>query len=354
MEASMSKDKMDSPSSEENIQDANQTENSSASDEQDFDNSTEDSSASGESEPELSTLDLVKEAIKPEKEGDDETEGSSEEDESDEEDESKDKSESEDDDSDEPSEEELKHWKPKTRKRFEQLQAKYRDVNQRLEKAEADAGWKQQFDTFLETNQMSMEEANKLFEIGALMKSNHMKALEMITPYYNQLLEVTGNVLPRDLQEQVNQGYITEAAAIEMSRGRAQNQHYQVRNQQQQQQRQQQEAENQKKLSTDIQVALANLENSWQTSDPDYKTKSNRIQERVKLMWYEASRTGKMPRSVDEAIKMVEGAKSEIDKEYRQFRPRKPVSVVDSGGNSGQTKPEPKTTLDVIRQTVGA
>jgi len=352
----MSEDNTTSPLDEE-VKDKINDEDSSTSINEDTDKGTEDSSTSEDSESDISTLDLVKDAIKEKEEGKedtDEAEGSSGEDEkSEDEDKSKDESETEDNESDEPTEDELKHWKPKTRKRFEQLQAKYRDVSERLGKAEVDAGFKQQFDTFLETSNLSQEEANNLFDIGALMKSDPAKALEAITPYYNQLLEITGNVLPRDLQEQVKNGYMTEDNAIELSRQRATNAHYQNRDEQDRVNRQQQVVQDQNRLFTDIQSALTNLENSWQTSDPDYKLKSSRIQDRVKVMWFEANRDNKMPRSVDEAVRMVENVKRDVDKEVRQFTPRKQVNSIDSDANPGNTKPEPKTTLDVIRQTVG-
>lgn len=352
----MSKDNANSPLDEE-VKDKIDTEDSSTSINEDTDKGTEDSSTSEDSESDISTLDLVKDAIKEkgeDKEDADDAEGSSEKDEkSEDEDESKDDSETEDNESDNPTEDELKHWKPKTRKRFEQLQAKYRDVNTRLEKAEVDAGFKREFDTFLESSNLSQKEANNLFDIGALMKSDPVKALEAITPYYNQLLEITGNVLPRDLQEQVKDGYMTEENAIELSRQRASTAHYQNRDEQDRVNRHQQVVQDQTNLSNNIQTALTNLENSWQTSDPDYKLKDSRIQDRVKVMWFEANRKGEMPRSVEEAVRMVENVKRDVDKEVRQFTPKKQVNSIDSDSIPGNTKPEPKTTLDVIRQTVG-
>lgn len=352
----MSKDKTVSPTEEE-VKLDQQTETSSTSEQKDTETSGE-SSTSGKSESELSTLDLVKNAISETSKDNDKTEGSSDKGESKEEAESKDKAETEDtDESDDATEEELKAWKKelnaKTAKRFEQLQAKYRDASERLERAEVDAGFKVQFENFLQSNRMTQEEANTLFDIGALMKSNPNKALEMLTPYYNQLLEVTGHILPVDLKQQIEQGYITEHNALELSRQRALNRNHQVMTEQQEADQRQQEVVNQQKLNGDIQIALARLENGWQTSDPDYAMKSTRVQERVKLMWYEASRTNAMPRSVEDAIAKVNKVKQEVEKEFRQFMPKKSVNTVD-GGSASSVKAAPTNTLDLIRQTVGA
>lgn len=336
------------------------SEESSASENQDAE-TAEDSSTSGDSESEETTLDAVNAALKGDSDEDDDTEGSSEDDSTEDKGESKDDSESKGDDSDdEITEDELKSMKTKTRKRFEQLQGRLRDtktenqeLREKLETSEVDAGHYRQLTDFLNNNGINQDEANTLFSIGAMMKNDPNQALQMITPYYNQLLELTGNVLPKDLQEQVQQGYITEQYAFELSQQRAANQNHQVQQRQQQQYRQRQDAQRQQQLNTDIQAALANLEKTWQ-SDPDYKMTSTRIRERVKLMWFEAAQSGKMPQSVDEAMRMVKEVKSEVERELKQFMPKpKSINPPPEGGNNPQSKPVPQNTLDVINQTVG-
>lgn len=349
----MSKDKSVSPTDNEEVSTLDQqTESSSASDNQDLDKS-EESSTSGESKSEVSTLDLVKDALSKEPAEEDETEGSSEKDETVAE-ESKDKLASED--SDEMSDEELevlRKLKPKTAKRFEQLQAKYRNANERAEKAEVDAGYYKQFTNFLQNNNLSQEEANALFDAGAALKNDKALALQIMTPIYNQLLIDTGNVLPKDIHQQVEQKQIPEHVALELSRQRAHARNVQIAEEQRRQNQIIQEQNHQTQLRSDIQDALANLESQWQKSDPDYKLKSTRITERVKLTWYEAQRNGTMPKSVDEAIKIVTGVKMDVEKEFRKFAPKKSVNPVD-GGSSVSAKAEPQSTLDVIRQTLGA
>lgn len=327
----------------------------------------EDSSTSGEPESkEISTFDLVKDAIKEKSEDEGETEGSSEEDESKDKESDKEEKSKDETESDEPTEEELKAWKPKTRKRFEQLQGKYREATEKLEKleviqqnyekAEVDAGNYRQVTSFLESNNLGQDEANTGLNIMAWMKNDPAKALEALTPYYNQLLEVTGNILPRDLQQEVEQGYITEEKALELSRQRALNNTLRVQQQtmqvRQQDTQQRQQVEQQQQLSNGIKTALANLEDQWKTSDPDYKLKSSRLHDRVKVMWYEASVKKTMPRSVEEAVNMVKKVKDEVDAEVRQFAPRKPVNPIE-GNSFNNATPKPNNTVDVIRNALG-
>lgn len=353
---------VDSPSpetEESNLDQQRIPEGSSASDNQDM--NTEDSSTSKESEKELSTFDIVKSAIQG-KDSDDDAEGSSEKDEptKDKDKSEKDKSKSEEGESDEISEEELKDYKPKTRKRIEQLQGLYKEaktqateLKQRLDEVENDAGLYKQYTGYLERNHISQDEANELFQIGALMKSDPVKALNMIAPHYNKLLEVTGNVLTPELQKQVDDGYITREVAIELNRNKAQNIIHQQRFQQQQQQEQlAHQTQDQQKLITSIQTTIANIENGWQTSDPDYAKKAARIRDRIELKWHKAHASGKIPRSGEEASRMMEEVKREVDQEFRDLMPkRQPVDTVPGGGST-QVVAEPKSTLDVIRNAL--
>jgi len=326
-----------------------QTEVSSASDELDNDISSEDTSTSTPSKDEASTFDVVMNALKPEGEDEDDDTISDKvvadkpEDEA-----SKDaKAEGE---PDEPTVDELKAWKPKTRERFEKLQAKYRDTSERLVKAEEDAGHYKKFVEFLDTNGIDQDEANNLFNIGALMKNDPFKALEAITPYYKNLLEITGNILSPDLAQQVAQGYMTQAAAVEVSRARAQGKITPVI---QQHTQQRQEVRQQQDNVAQMQNSIASWEQKWSTSDPDYSVKKDRVLDRLELTLARAARSGTLPKTAEQAVALANKVKMEVEAELRQTRQKKPVSTIDGNNASSQHQPEPKDTRDVIRRTLG-
>lgn len=324
-----------------------QIEVSSASDELDNDISSEGTSTSQTSENEPSTFDVVMKAIQPEGEDKDEDISSDEvvadkpEDEA-----SKDvKPEGE---NDEPTVDELKAWKPKTRERFEKLQAKYRDTSERLVKAEEDAGHYKKFVDFLDTNGLDQTEANNLFSIGALMKNDPFRALEAITPYYKNLLEITGNVLPPDLVQQVNQGYMTQAAAVELSRARAQGR---VLPAIQQQTQQRQEVRQQQGNIAQMQSSISAWEQKWSTTDPDYNVKKDRVLDRLELTLARAQRNGTLPKTAEQAVALANKVKMEVETELRQTR-KKPVSTIDGNNAGSQHQPDPKDTRDLIRRTL--
>ena len=345
-----------SPTDQEELkQDQLKTEESSTSE---TDQDTADSSDPNPSE-ELSTFDVVMNAIKPEGNEDG---GSSEEDKSKKPDgdkKPKDEKDKADEDFEDFSPEERARMKKGTTERFDKLKGLYRESKEKvtqlstqLEQATVEAGYYRQFVGFLEENRLSQDEANQLFHVGALMKNDPMKALEIMTPYYNELLQITGNILPPDLQQQVKQGYITRETALELSRHRMAGRTTQAINEERQSHQQQQDAIRQQKNVATMQTAIADWERQWSSSDPDYARKKDRVLDRVELLLVRAQKNGTLPKTVDEAVKLANQAKTEVEADFKRQTPqRKQVRPVD-GGSSATNVPEPKSTADVIRRTL--
>lgn len=348
---------MVSPTNEEDLKDQQNTGASSTSD---TDQDTADSSNQDTSKDELSTFDVVMNAIKPE--GDAEDEGSSEADKSkkaegDKKAEGKDKT---DDEFEDFTPEERKHLKKATAERFDKLKGLYHKSKEQvtaltaqMEQVNVEAGHYRNFVDFLSENRISEDEANKLFNIGALMKNDPQKALEAITPYYNELLHITGNILPPDLQQQVKQGYITKERALELSRLKATGEaekHIRTERQTYQQQR---DADRQRGQEVaNMQGAISDWERQWSSSDPDYAKKKDRVLDRVELLLVRASKNGTLPKTNDEAVKLANQAKMEVEADLKKMIPqRKPVRTVD-GGSSVSNLPEAKNTRDVIMRTL--
>lgn len=323
----------------------------------------EDSSNSETPEEDQSTFDVVMDAIKEDGEDEGDKESSSSEDGSNESDDKSEEGESEgskekSDEFEDFSPEERAKLKKSTAERFDKLKNLYheskektKDLETQLEKASVGAANYDGFVGFLNENRISEDEANELFNIGALMKNDPVKALELITPHYNNLLHITGNVIPDDLQQQVAQGYITKDHALELSRHRASGQTTQAISQERQQHQQQQEISRQQQTQASIQSAIADWEKKWSSSDPDYSTKKDRVLERVELTLVRAARDGKLPQSVNEAVDIANQAKADVEAELKQFQTRKPVTTVDGGGSS-TSMPEPNNTQDVIRRAL--
>lgn len=326
----------------------------------DTDQEPADSSDPKLSEDDQSTFDVVMAAIEPDSE--DEDKSSSEDDESEKSDEKSEDDEGKkdvsDDDFEDFSPEERAKLKKATAERFDKLKGLYRETKEKVEELSGElkqanerAGYYDQFVSYLDENRISQNEANELFHIGALLKNDPEKALEFIAPYYNGLLQITGNILPPDLKQQVENGYITEQRALELSRLKASGQTKQAVEQERQLHQQQREQGRQKENIVNMQSAISDWEKQWSSSDPDYAKKKDRVLDRVELLLVRAQKNNTLPKTVEDAVKLANQAKSEVENDLRQFKPRKQVSTVD--GNSSTTNlPEPKNTKDVIRRTL--
>lgn len=380
MEACMT---LDSPSNTEDKLDQH-IEDSSASNEDLVDSG--DSSTSEDTDSEMSTLDLIEKSLSEAEDKDEEVDSDSDTEEAESEDSDKENTDDKDDkdseksdkDSENPTDEEIDSWKNdlkvKSRKRFEKLQSLYKEEKQLRTKAEEDAGQFRQFNDFLTNNNISAQESYDLFNIGALLKSGSVdalhqmaphfstiaemhpqEALQQLKPLYDKLLHATGNVLDPNLRQQVKDGYVSEDVAYQLAQERARNQQLEANRQREIQQNQAFANQQDQLLKRNIESSLTNLESKWQSTDADYGLKSNRIRERLELKMHEARRNGTMPRSVDEAVKMMEDIKVGVDQEIAQLRPRKQsVNTVDSNASRVETRPQPKSTLDVINQSLGA
>lgn len=340
---------------EDELKDQQNTEASSTSD-TDQDNS--DSSNPNPSD-ELSTFDVVMNAIK--KEGDED--GASSEEEPNTTDDGKtpkDKKGEADDDFEDFTPEERSQLKKATAERFDKLKGLYRESKEKytqlsaqLEQVSVEAGNYKKFVDFLDENRISQDEANELFHIGALMKNDPVEALRLITPYYTDLLHITGNILPADLKQQVDQGYITKDKAFELSRLRATGQTMSAINEERNTHNQQRtETRQRNETVTNMMGVISTWERDWSKSDLDYAKKKDRVLDRVELLLVRAQRNGTLPKTADEAVKLANQAKSEIEADMRKMNPqRKPVSSVD-GGSSSSNLPDAKDTRDVIRRTL--
>lgn len=329
----------------------------------DTDQENTDSSNPSSSEKEPSTFDVVMSAIN--KEGDDKDEASSEDDKSKapkgdkKPEDAKDGSES-DDEFEDFTPEERKHLKKATTERFDKLKNLYRTtkdeliaVKSQIEEANVEAGYYRKFVGFLDENRISQDEANQLFHIGAMMKNDPVGALNAITPYYTELLRITGNVLPPDLQQQVQQGYITKDRALELSRLRATGEtEKQIRTERENHQQQRETTRQRQQEIGSIQSAVANWERQWASSDADYAKKKERVLDRVELLLTRASKNGSLPKTVDEAVKLANQAKSEVEADLRRLVPQRKQVIPVDGGSSASNMPDAQNTADVIRRTL--
>lgn len=142
----------------------------------------------------------------------------------------------------------------------------------------------QKVTAYMDSNGLNHQEVARGFEIMAAMKNEPLKALQMLEPYFRGLEQFSGDILPQDLQQKVDEGYIDRAHAQELARTRNLAAHVQEQNRLA---KQAQEENVRTEISnlrlTQLQGVVSNWESGMKSRDPDYDKKRDSIQSEVRL-----------------------------------------------------------------------
>lgn len=255
--------------------------------------------------------------------------------------------------------EELKSYKPKTQRRFKQLDEQNKALTAELEQAKPLGDRFLQIEKFTKDANLTREDVNTGFNIMKLMKNDPVAAYEALTPIYSVLRELVGVELPADLRDRVAKKEISPEAAQEMSRLRAKDGLTTNQRQVQQEQDKQRQAETQTRQVETVKTDVGKVISDWETrqkgSDPDYALKQGRIMERVELEILKGFQSGKsIINSAQDAVNLANRVKKEVDAEMKKFAPRRQAMtpVIGSGATNG-SKPVAKSVHDAVAQAVG-
>ena len=206
---------------------------------------------------------------------------------------------------------------------------------------------------FMEHNGLSGAEVGEGFEIMSLLKNNPAKALERLAPVVDNLRRFVGDLLPDDLRQKVDQGYLDEATARETARLRAQ-QNYNAqltadRNARAQQQRQMQEQQAyHNRLANEFSATVGTWETEIRGKDPDFDRKAVIVKDYAEKLLREQG----WPRTKEEALDVVKRAYAVANQRLKFALPlRSSITPSPRSSNSstnGQTAP--KTMLEVVRR----
>ncbi len=249
-----------------------------------------------------------------------------------------------------PTEEELKRYKPETASRMRQLMAQRLEQFERAEDLRPKAESFEKIATYLEKANISTERADAAFHILDLEQRDPAAALKALDQYRDTIAQRAGEVLPDDLKEDVRFGYISEQRARELSRARAGEQQSRERLRESEEQQQKREAAaKDAELTQQATKSLNDWEKLQSRSDPDWHLKRERLDELMELRF---RRTGHKPTS-QEAVKWASEALEAVNKSFTRFRPTpKEIKPVTNQSSSGNRHPEPKTFRDAIAQAV--
>lgn len=236
----------------------------------------------------------------------------------------------------------------KTRKRVGKLIATLDTVTKERDQFKPAAEQYSQVIGFLKENGLSMDDANQAFDIMRDIQHDPERALAALEPIVEQLRQATGSVLPPDLAAQVQQGYITEAHAQELSKHRAKNAHQSVKAEHDRENFQRQRVETAQKATKDIVSSISDWESKWASADPDYQKLRDDVRDELELSLSRAHKAGKLPRTAQDAVKFAEDCKKRVISKLGKFQPpRKEIRHV-TGSSAPSAKPAAKSMQEAI------
>ena len=206
---------------------------------------------------------------------------------------------------------------------------------------------------FMEHNGLTPAEVGEGFETMSYLKNDPAKALARLGPVVDNLRRFVGELLPDDLRQKVDQGYLDETTARETARLRAkQNYDAQLvteRNNRAQVQRQQQDARsNQQRLANDCSAVVGAWETEIRGKDPDFDRKSVFVKDYAEKILGQQG----MVRTKEEAIEVVKRAYALTNQRLRGvLPPRSSITPSPRSSNSSTNgQIAPKSLREVVRR----
>lgn len=203
---------------------------------------------------------------------------------------------------------------------------------------------------FMTKNQLSPPEMADGFAVMAMMRNEPAKAIPVLEDYLQQLRIITGEALPKDLQERVDKGEITDEAAKELltTRMRAASSEAEAnRNKEVARVNQDQNQRTQN----------ANAVNAWEAqtkqADPDYDKKRPFIVDAIR-----AATAGVKVASPAQAVEIAKKAYDAVNERFKGLVPRASVPTSPTPRSSDATSSakvvagDPKSPLDVVKRAL--
>ena len=188
------------------------------------------------------------------------------------------------------------------------------------------------------------DEIAEFFSAPILAATDPAKAHEIVSKFQSRLALASGAQLPADLQDDIDNGYVSEERARELARLRAVATRAQADEQERaaQVQRQQEVSH-----ATKMVDAVNNFQKQLMTTDPDYTpTKHEMVKEALQLL---AMREGR-PQTEEQAVALAKKAHETVTKRLSQFQPQRRPQQQPSGRRiNAPAQTRPSTMKEAIQ-----
>jgi hypothetical protein len=188
---------------------------------------------------------------------------------------------------------------------------------------------------------LTPDEVNQGFEIMAALRNDPLKAREMLMKTIEPLNILAGETLPDDVNQMVEDGDISQAAAKELAMARSR---IAIQEHQQKEALKNQSAISERNTHQQITSAVETWEQQVAARDPDYEAKKALVFKNIRLAHME-----RPARNPQEAVAIAEAALKDATEMLSSVMPKRvamkqPVSTQ----SASHAKPQPKSLSDAV------
>lgn len=258
---------------------------------------------------------------------------------------------------DEMSEEEMKQFTASQQHRIRELAAQTKaakgtaeTLQHELESVKPKAEQMDRLVGYMQQHEIAPDHLNNALSLTAMInQGDYRQAIPILEGLLGQVRAAAGEVLPDDLQQRVNLGYLTEADAKELHKARTSERNTVARVQRD---RERDHAERVQREQQATVTRAVNTAEAWHqeqvTSDPDWNLKRDRVTEKMELELRRLGAEG-YPRTDADVRKLLEKVKADVETEIQRFRPApKPITTATGGSVSPRSMAKPRTPMEAV------
>ena len=230
--------------------------------------------------------------------------------------------------------------------RFRKLVAEKNELKEIAERLQNDSEQYAKITDFIDKNNLTAKDSVEGFKIMAAIRNNPELAYKMLGHHLGNVSKVTGRSLPKDIQAKVDDGFLDEDAAKELSQTRA-------KLAREQNLRKADHARGVKQQSINQSEMLSSALQTWGETtlakDVDFSLKQPEFNDRVVALVNERGQ----PQTQAEVLSLVEDAYETVNERFKARLPQPSAMKTATGGKlSGTPVVEPVSLRDAITQSL--
>ena len=230
--------------------------------------------------------------------------------------------------------------------RFRKLVAEKNELKETAERLQNDSEQYAKITDFIDKNNLTAKDSVEGFKIMAAIRNNPELAYKMLGHHLGNVSKVTGRSLPKDIQAKVDDGFLDEDAAKELSQTRA-------KLAREQNLRKADHARGVKQQSINQSEMLSSALQTWGETtlakDVDFSLKQPEFNDRVVALVNERGQ----PQTQAEVLSLVEDAYETVNERFKARLPQPSAMKTATGGKlSGTPVVEPVSLRDAITQSL--